>query len=77
MSHDDVVDSMGLGKAHDLFCRMTYRDVDVGLEGFVRVLGLHSSQHIVVMLSRLLNHRFRLNHATEFGRSHDRKDVHR
>ena len=76
MPHDDVIDVMSLGKAHDLFCRMAYRDVDMGLEGLARELGLHSAQHILVVLARLLYHRFRLNDPAKLGRPHDRKYMH-
>jgi hypothetical protein len=55
---------------------MTYRDVDMSLEGLVSVLGLHRAQYLVVVLARLLNHCLRLNHAAEFWGSHDGQYVH-
>jgi hypothetical protein len=76
MTRDDVIDSMSLGKAHDLLCRMAYRDVDISFEGLVGVLGLHRAQNIVVVLARLLNHGFRLNHTAELWWSHDGRYVH-
>ena len=76
MSYDDVVYAMSFGKAHDLLCRMTHRNVHVGLEGLVRMLGLNSAEHILVVPARLLNHGFRLNHTAELRRAHDREHVH-
>ena len=73
MPHDNVIDVVTFSKAHNLLCRMAYRNVNMGLEGLLRVLGLNSTQHILVMLARLLNHGIRLNHAAELGRAHDRK----
>ena len=76
MPHDNVIDVVTFGKTHNLLCRMAYRNVNVGLEELVRVLGLNSAQHIVVVLARLLNHGLCLNRAAELGRAHDRKYVH-
>jgi hypothetical protein len=70
--HDDVIDVMGLGKSHDLFRWMPYRDVNVRLERLVRVPGLDRAQHILVMMPRLLDHGLRLNHSAKLGRPHDR-----
>ena len=51
MPNDDMIDVVTFGKAHNLLRRMAYRDVNVGLEGFVRVFGLNLMQHIVVVLA--------------------------
>jgi len=77
MPHDDVVDVMSLGKTHNLLCGVAYSDVDMRLEGFMRMLGLHSAKRILMVLARLLNDGFRLNHTTELRRAHNRQYVHR
>ena len=77
MPDDNVIDVVSLGKANNLLCRMANRDMNVGLEGLLCMLELHCPQQIVVMPVCLLNHSFRLNHATEFGWTHNRQHVHR
>jgi hypothetical protein len=77
MTHDDVIDVMSLGKTHNLFCRVAYSDVDMRLEGLLRVLGLHCAQRIVMVLARLLNQGFRLNHTAKLGWTRNRENVHR
>jgi len=75
MSHDNVIDLVAFSKAHNLFRRMSYRDMDVGLEGLVRMLGLNAAQRILVVLARLLNHRLRFHRAAELRWAHDRNYV--
>ncbi len=50
MPDNDVIDVVTFGKVHNLLRWMAYRDMNVDLEGFVRVLGFNLVQHIVVVL---------------------------
>ena len=75
MPNDNVIDIVTFGKAYNLFRWMPYRDVNVRLEGLVRVLSLNPMQHIVIVLARLLNHGLCLNHTAELGGANDREYV--
>ena len=77
MPNDDVIDVVTFGKPHNLLRGMPYGDVNVGLEGLVRVVRLNCPQHLVIVLARLFNDGLRLNHAAELRRAYDREDVHR
>jgi len=77
MPYDDVVDTMPLGKAHNLLGGMAHGDVDVRLEWLVRELCLHTPQHILVVLPGLFNQSLRLNRAAKLWRSHDGQHVNR